>query len=191
MTPSDMPAAPPIPDPRCQRSELLQHPYYQTVLLFERLHRQFLDVLKAELDRLGVRDINNIQSLILYNIGDDEMTVGELTSRGYYLGSNVSYNVKKMIENGYLLQRRQDFDRRSTYIRISDKGLELRDGISAVLQRHVTGLEDIGLTPELLDHLNEVLGQIERFWAGTADFARLMRRGDPLTELVFQPQRLG
>ena len=191
MTQSDMPADLAVSDPQPPRSELLQHPYYHTVLLFERLHRQFLDVLKAELDRLGVHDINNIQSLILYNIGDDEITVGELTSRGYYLGSNVSYNVKKMVENGYLLQRRQDFDRRAIHISISDKGMQLRDGISAVLQRHVAGLEDIGLTPELLDQLNEILTRIERFWSGTADFARLMRRGDPLTELVFQPQRLG
>ena len=82
----------------------MEHPYYKSILLIERLHRQFLELLKAELDRQGIQDINNVQSLILYNIGSDDMTVGELTARGYYLGSNVSYNVKKMVENGYLVQ---------------------------------------------------------------------------------------
>ena len=59
-----------------------------------------------ELDRTGIADINNIQALILSNIGKEELTVGELTNRGYYLGSDVSYIVKKMVENGYLEQER-------------------------------------------------------------------------------------
>jgi len=78
--------------------------YHQSILLIERLHRYFLEVVKAELDRRGIQDINNVQALILYNIGQDDLTVGELTARGYYLGSNVSYNVKKMVENAYLAQ---------------------------------------------------------------------------------------
>ena len=88
----------------------MRHPYYETVLLVERTHRHFLEVVKTDLDKLGIQDINNIQALILYNVGQDEMTVGELTVRGYYLGSNVSYNVKKMVENGYLLQERSPHD---------------------------------------------------------------------------------
>ena len=73
--------------------------YYEAIQLIERLHRYFLDLLKVELDRRGIQDINNVQSMILHNIGMDDLTVGELTLRGYYLGSNVSYNVKKMVEN--------------------------------------------------------------------------------------------
>ena len=76
----------------------MKNAYLETIRLIERLHRQFLEVVKTELDRLGVKDINNVQSLILTNIGTDQLTVGELTDRGYYLGSNVSYNVKKMVE---------------------------------------------------------------------------------------------
>src|SRR3546814_5884749 len=87
--------------------------YLSSINLIERLHRQFLEVVKGELDRLGVQDINNVQALILYNIADDELTVGELTNRGYYLGSNVSYNVKKMVENDDLIQERSTHDRRS------------------------------------------------------------------------------
>ena len=79
----------------------MKETYFETIRLIERLHRQFLEVVKVELDRTGVVDINNIQALILSNIGKKELTVGELTNRGYYLGSNVSYNVKKMVEHGY------------------------------------------------------------------------------------------
>ncbi len=97
-------------------------PYYESIVLIERLHRQFLDVIKVELERAGILDINNVQSMILHNIGDDDLTVGELTVRGYYLGSNVSYNVKKMVENGYLVQERSIHDKRSVRVKLSDKG---------------------------------------------------------------------
>src|SRR3546814_3709702 len=72
----------------------------------------FRSVIKSDLDRQGIRDLNNVQALILFNIGEEELSIGELTQRGYYLGSNVSYNVKKMVENGYLIQERSPHDRR-------------------------------------------------------------------------------
>jgi DNA-binding MarR family transcriptional regulator len=93
--------------------------YLVTTRLIERLHRRFLDVIKAELDRLSILDINNVQTLILFNISEDQLTVGELTRRGYYLGSNVSYNVKKLVENGYLIQKRSEHDRRETRVSLS------------------------------------------------------------------------
>src|SRR4051795_5899330 len=111
--------------------------YLETIGLIERLHRHFLEIVKLELDGLGVHDINNVQGLILYNIGDAEMTVGELTLRGCYLGSNVSYNVKKMVENGYLAQERSKYDRRSIHVRLTEKGRTLRDRLSGMHRRHI------------------------------------------------------
>lgn len=148
----------------------MQHPYYQSILLIERLHRHFLEVVKAELDRQGIQDINNVQSLILYNIGSDELTVGELTARGYYLGSNVSYNVKKMVENGYLVQERSQHDRRSVRLRVSDKGMSLRDKLGDMFERHVEGLADIEMSPEVLRQVNESLMRMERFWSERMGF---------------------
>ena len=141
--------------------------------MIERLHRHFLDVLKVELDRKGVQDINNVQSMILYNIGDDELTVGELTIRGYYLGSNVSYNVKKMVENGYLIQERSVHDKRSIRVKLSDKGRDLRDAITAMFQRHETKLQGTELTADKLNGLNQTMRMIERFWAGQTNFSGL------------------
>ena len=149
----------------------MRQPYYDSILLIERLHRHFLEVLKTELDRLGIQDINNVQSLILYNIGDDELTVGELTARGYYLGSNVSYNVKKMVENGYLGQERSPHDRRSVRVRLSDKGLDLRDKISSMVERQIKALDKAGLNDEELIKANETMRKLERFWSSSLDYS--------------------
>jgi len=145
--------------------------YLQTTRLIERLHRRFLDVIKAELDRLGVQDVNNVQTLILFNIAEDELTVGELTARGYYLGSNVSYNVKRLVENGYLVQERSTHDRRMTRIKLSPKALQLIARIDELYRRNA---EDIGgrvATGEQLDHVNKVLQSLERYWSGLLAYA--------------------
>lgn len=137
--------------------------YLTIIKLIERLHRQFLEVIKGEIDRLGIRDINNIQALILYNIGTDELTVGELTHRGYYLGSNVSYNVRKMVENGYLIQERSTHDRRSFRVRLSDKGLKVRDTVEEILDEQAGKLGETGINEEQLKFTGQVLSRLERF----------------------------
>lgn len=139
--------------------------YLEAIQMIERLHRHFLDVLKVELERRGVPDINNVQSMILYNIGDDELTVGELTARGYYLGSNVSYNVKKMVENGYILQERSVHDKRSFRVRLSDKGIELRDVITDMFSRHEENIQNTEIAGENLGTTINTMKMIERFWA--------------------------
>jgi DNA-binding MarR family transcriptional regulator len=135
------------------------------ILMIERLHRQFLEVVKAELDRLGVEDINNVQALILSHVGEEELTVGELTYRGYYLGSNVSYNVKKMVENDYLIQERSAHDRRSVRVRVSEKGLRICQHIQALYDRHVAALGESTLGEADMEAVNKSLRSLERFWA--------------------------
>jgi DNA-binding MarR family transcriptional regulator len=137
--------------------------YTESILLIERLHRRFLDVIKTELDRLKIDDINNIQTLILYNISAEQLTIGELTNRGYYLGSNVSYNVKKLVENGYLMQEKAPHDKRSTRIRLSEKGLQLCKKIDELYQRNIDQLSK-EMSTEGLSGLNKTLLQLEKFW---------------------------
>lgn len=138
--------------------------YYDAIQRIERLHRNFLDVLKVELDRHNIQDINNVQAMILYNIGDDEITVGELTARGYYLGSNVSYSVKKMVEGGYLDQARSVHDKRSIRIKASEKGKDLREKISEMMTRHEKDLAQESVSKDNLISLNETLASLGRFW---------------------------
>ena len=139
--------------------------YLLTIRLIERLHRRFLDVIKAELDRLRIEDINNVQTLILSNIGAEQLTVGELTARGYYLGSNVSYNVKKLVENGYLIQERSAHDKRMTRVRLADKGLDLTNKIDELYERNAEEIKKGIASFEQLQELNNVLTGIERYWS--------------------------
>jgi DNA-binding MarR family transcriptional regulator len=138
--------------------------YLISIRLIERLHRRFLDVIKAELDRLGIEDINNVQTLILFNINEDQLTVGELTVRGYYLGSNVSYNVKKLVENGYLIQERSSHDRRQTRVRLSQKALDLTVKIDELYRRNAEELAG-SLPEDQLKSANGVLLGLERYWS--------------------------
>ena len=143
----------------------MRHPYYEAILLIERTHRHFLEVVKSDLDRLGIQDINNVQALILYNIGADEMTVGELTARGYYLGSNVSYNVKKMVEMGYLHHARSRIDRRSVRISLTEKGEEVHKIVASLYDKHAMTVEQIGgVAVEDFIRMNQSLARLERFW---------------------------
>ena len=138
--------------------------YLEVISLIERLHRQFLEVVKLELEGLGIRDINNVQAMMLFNISDAEMTVGELTSRGCYLGSNVSYNVKKMVETGYLAQERSLHDRRSIHVKLTKKGRALRDRLSAMHERHLAMLKQTAIQPADLEAATITLRRLERFW---------------------------
>jgi DNA-binding MarR family transcriptional regulator len=140
--------------------------------LIERLHRRFLDVIKTELDRLGIEDINNVQTLILSNISSEQLTVGELTARGYYLGSNVSYNVKKLVENGYLNQERSPHDKRMTRVRVSGKGLELCTRIDELYQTNASELEREVVTRDQLGSTNQVLNALERYWSNYITYSR-------------------
>jgi DNA-binding MarR family transcriptional regulator len=143
--------------------------YLEVIAFVERLHRQFLEVVKLELDGLGIRDINNVQGLMLFNIGDAEMTVSELTLRGCYLGSNVSYNVKKMVENGYLAQKRSVHDRRSIHVRLTEKGAKLCDRLQTMHQRQVEMLHQIAISKEDLQAATVTLRRLERFWTRASD----------------------
>jgi len=142
----------------------MQTAYLDVISLVERLHRQFLEVVKLELDTLGVHDINNVQAMILYNIGETEMTVGELTLRGCYLGSNVSYNVKKMLENNYIVQERSPHDRRSVRVRLSEKGLALHQKLNKMHERHIASLGQGVVQSDELVAAHKTLRRLERFW---------------------------
>src|SRR4029078_5782274 len=117
--------------------------YLEALNLVERLHRQLLDVIKDELDRRDEREINSVQALLLFNVGEQEMTAGELRTRGHYLGSNVSYNLKKLVEGGYIHHERSETDRRSVLVRLTTKGELVRDMLRELFDRHLVSLESV------------------------------------------------
>jgi DNA-binding MarR family transcriptional regulator len=139
--------------------------YLEALTLVERLHRRLLDVIKDEFDRRDRGDVNAVQALLLYNIGDKELSASELRTRGYYLGSNVSYNVKKLVDMGYLHHARSRMDRRSVRISRTPKGREVHDIVAQLYDKHATTVEQIGgVSTDEFRSLNQSLTRLERFW---------------------------
>lgn len=150
---------------RAERIRDVRPAYLEALSLVERLHRCLLDVVKDEFDRRGATDLNAVQALLIYNIGDSELTAGELRTRGYYLGSNVSYNVKKLVEMGYLHHARSRVDRRSVRISLTDKGREIHKVVGALYEKHVSTVEQIGgIGKDDFTAMNQSLARLERFW---------------------------
>ncbi len=144
----------------------LKKEYLQILSLVERTHRQILDVVKDELDRKKCGDINSVQALLLFNIGDSELTAGELRSRGHYLGSNVSYNLKKLVESGYIRHKRSHTDRRSVRISLTENGCIIRDMLMELFNRQLTSLEPVaGVNKEELENVSTTLVKLERYWS--------------------------
>ncbi|WP_135450320.1 MULTISPECIES: MarR family winged helix-turn-helix transcriptional regulator [Tabrizicola] len=140
--------------------------YLDNLGLVERLHRLLLDVIKDEFERLGILEINSVQALLLFNIGENEVTAGELKSRGYYQGSNVSYNLKKLVELGYMHHQRSEIDRRSVRVRLTEKGRQVRGLLCDLFARHAEGMQRRNLIDAKgMDDINLALRRMERFWA--------------------------
>ena len=150
---------------KLDEGQKLRPRYLESLNLVERLHRQLLDVIKDELDRRGERVVNSVQALLLFNIGDQELTAGELRTRGHYLGSNVSYNLKKLVESGYINHERSDVDRRSVHVSLTEKGSQVRDIVVKLFDRHLDSIEAVGnVTAQDFEGMNVSLRRLERFW---------------------------
>lgn len=139
--------------------------YLETLTLVERLHRLLLDVIKDEFERVGVLEINPVQALLLFNVGENEVTAGELKSRGYYQGSNVSYNLKKLVEMGFMHHQRCEIDRRSVRVRLTEKGRNVRNIVTGLFSGHAEGLQTRGvLDMSGIDEIAAALRRVERYW---------------------------
>jgi len=145
--------------------ETLKPNYLVTIKLIERLQRLLLDVLKDELDRIGCTEVNSVQALLLFNIGDMELTAGEIRSRGYYMGSNVSYNLKKLQELGCIEHQRSETDRRAVRIRLTERGKTISNVVDQLVERQLGMIEKVGgVSLSDLQSVNRNLHRLERFW---------------------------
>lgn len=145
--------------------DVLRVDYIESLKLIERLHRCLLDVIKDEFEREGQGEINSVQALLIYNIGEAELTAGELRTRGHYLGSNVSYNLKKLVEAGYIDHKRSKTDRRSVRVSLTDKGMAIRNCVEKLFERHLLSIEKVGgIGPGEFETLIASLRRLERFW---------------------------
>lgn len=158
-----------VGEPRTESdADALRRLYHETLQLVERLHRRLQDVVKDEFDRSGRDDINAVQAILLFNIGDSELTAGELRSRGYYLGSNVSYNVKKLAQEGFINHTKSRADKRSVRISLTEKGREVAETVADLYERHIASIEAVGgIDAEEFQKMNRAMQRLDRFWNDT------------------------
>ena len=158
-----------VGEPRAESDAgALRRLYHETLQLVERLHRRLQDVVKDEFDRSGRDDINAVQAILLFNIGDSELTAGELRSRGYYLGSNVSYNVKKLAQEGFINHIKSKADKRSVRISLTEKGMEVAEAVAELYERHISSIEAVGgISAEEFQKMNRAMQRLDRFWNDT------------------------
>ena len=139
--------------------------YLETLQLVERLHRRLLDVIKDEFDRNGRTDINAVQALLLFNIGDAVLTAGELRSPGIYLCSNVSYNLKKLVELGFIDHQKSRVDRRAVRVSLTEAGREIAEIVAELYDRHIGSIDKVGgLDEGEFQKMNKSLQRLDRFW---------------------------
>ena len=139
--------------------------------LIERMHRRFLDVVRLELGRHGINDISPVQVMMMSNIGTEEISVRDLIERGYYLGSNASYNLKQLVECGYVDRQASARDKRSARLKLSAKGhaalaklTALESQWSEPLLKQASDFADADTTVKLLRRL-------ERRWSDAVRYA--------------------
>jgi DNA-binding MarR family transcriptional regulator len=162
------PAAVPATPVKDERRDALRTLYMESLQLVERLHRRLLDVIKDEFDRAGRSDINAVQALLIFNIGGAELTAGELRTRGFYLGSNVSYNLKKLVELGFISHQRSRLDKRSVRVALTPKGQAVAEVVGGLYERHLGAIEQVGgINAEEFRQMNKSMQRLDRFWNDT------------------------
>lgn len=146
-------------------AENIKSLYLESLQLVERVHRRLLEVVKDEFERNGRTDLNAVQALMLFNIGNAELTAGELRSRGCYLGSNASYNLKKLVELGLIRHERSRADRRAVRISLTEMGREIAGTVAGLYDRHIGSIEKVGgIGADEFAQMNRSLQRLDRFW---------------------------
>jgi DNA-binding MarR family transcriptional regulator len=132
--------------------------------LIERMHRRYLDVVRIELNRRGIHDISPVQAMMLGTIGSEEMSVRDMIERGYYLGSNASYNLKNLVDGGYVERQASARDRRSAMLKCSAKGRGILEALSKLNAHMAEGVLKSDSERGDLETAFQTLRKLERRW---------------------------
>jgi len=132
--------------------------------VMESITRRFLDVLRMELARIGVTDLSPTQALMLLHIGTEELSVRDLLERGYYLGSNASYNLKHLVEAGYVDRSPSQRDRRAARLKLSDRGLATCEALKKLEATRADSLLRTDSDGADFETTYRTLRRLERAW---------------------------
>jgi DNA-binding MarR family transcriptional regulator len=77
----------------------------------------------------------------------------------------VSYNLKKLVEAGYMHHQRSEIDRRSVRVRLTDKGRGVHVLVARLFRTHSEGLMDRGVLDQKgVEDITASLRRVERYW---------------------------
>ena len=145
--------------------------FLKSLSLLEQAHRRLHDVVKDDLERGGERSLTGVQALLIYEIGEGEAAASVLRARGAFAGTSLSYNVKKLQEGGYLVQTRSEDDKRTVTLRLTDRGLKVRQRVEKLFDKQAGALEPTAsVRPDDLTQLNKTMSRLERFWSDQIRF---------------------
>ena len=106
--------------------------YIEAIHLCEKITQDFEELSQNILYSSGIEDLNATQAILLYKISlyKGNISPKEIGSKRYYNGTNVTYNLNKLKNKGYLEEKKSDIDKRKKNINItkkSDKIISLFD----------------------------------------------------------------
>lgn len=159
--PTVVPVQPPRSETKSASPKAVMH--LDLICLIERMHRRYVDVLRMDLVALGADDLSPAQVMMLFAIGRGETMVRELMARGYYVGSSASYNLKRLVESGYVERKTSERDRRAARLSLAPKGSELCERIRTLdgryhqrLSRNENQKHELTVTYRTLQRLEEI-----------------------------------
>lgn len=138
--------------------------YHEIARIIERMHRRYLDVLRIELGRIGIDDVSPVQVMMLMNISTGEISVRDLIERGYYLGSNASYNLKQLVDQGYVDRAASPRDKRAARLKLSVRGAELCEQLRRMSTLHADALIRADGDMQEFEVTYKTLRRLERKW---------------------------
>ncbi|WP_236042555.1 MarR family winged helix-turn-helix transcriptional regulator [Roseibium aggregatum] len=139
--------------------------HFELVRVIERMYRRYLDRLRVDLSRIGADDISPSHAMLLFTIGDDDLSVRDLMDRGHYLGSNASYSLKQLVQSGYVDRSASARDRRSARIRLTDKGKQLCKAITSADEVNQNQIVRSEQDRRALEETISMLRRLEVVWA--------------------------
>lgn len=145
--------------------------YVELLRVLERAHRQLLETVSAELERSEVTDVNAVQALLLYHMGEEPLTAAEIKTSGRYLGSNVTYNLRKLIEAGRLVESRGPNGRGAPRFSPTEAGSQIRALVEGLFERQSSSLKPLCAMGEAdVQQASAALAKLERYWTDQVRF---------------------
>ncbi len=131
--------------------------------------KSFLELIEHELKLINEENLSAVQALIILNIGDNDVSLGDLVLKRGYSGSNASYNIKKIANEGYIEQIPSPHDKRSLILRLTNKGTDVFKKLKSAIDKHSQKLEHVVFDRVNYSRVSKFLREISNYWRNSTN----------------------